>query len=139
MGMFETNSSSSHAVVIFSDSDLGIYDVNLPHENGVLTLTGGEYGWGPDTLSTTLDKLNYAATEFFGNGKEEELRDLVREVTGLEIEYIGSNSWDAKENTHYAYIDHNSHGTLEEYMEEVPLKEILFNTNYGILIDNDNH
>lgn len=133
--MWETNSSSSHAVVLFSDSDPGVYDTYLPHEDGVVVLSGGEYGWGYDTLSTTLDKLNYAATEVFCYGDEnrqEELRTIVREVTGLEIEFQGSHNDNA-------YIDHQSVGTLREYSEEVPLKELIFNSNYGILIDNDNH
>ena len=59
--VFETNSSSTHSLVV-SNKERS-YDYELPVENGVLTIPFGEFGWGPDILVDPIDKLSYLITD----------------------------------------------------------------------------
>lgn len=74
-GVFETNSSSSHSLVIAADYDGNAkakdldYDVALysfygdDEENGILAVGFGEYGWDGDPLTSFRDKLAYLLTQ----------------------------------------------------------------------------
>lgn len=54
---------------------------------------------------------------------------------GEEREYTEADAW-----MHNIYIDHQSVDMLDEYFEdEEKLKELIFNPEYKIIIDNDNH
>ena len=70
-GIFETNSSSSHALV-YSQKNPNRIEYELKTDNGVLTIHFRDYGWsGPesfygfgtdDILASSNDKLDYVAT-----------------------------------------------------------------------------
>ena len=59
-GTFETNSSSVHELVIPKDCEL--------HIPAKVYLTGGEYGWGPET---TDDTINYIYQACLDRGQDE--------------------------------------------------------------------
>lgn len=70
--IFETNSSSSHALV-YSQANPNRVEYKLETDNGVLTIHFRDYGWnGPssfygfgtdDILASSNDKLDYVATK----------------------------------------------------------------------------
>ena len=149
-GTFETNSSSTHSIVI-SDKDRG-YSYDLPvDENGILTLTFDEFGWGPDVLNTPYEKLTYLLTQMANDIlNEEEFHHFELGLTTLteskEIESLLDMLKDSCENIKdfewesccgyypFGYIDHQSCGTANEEEPE----ELIFNNKILILIDNDN-
>jgi len=59
-GCFETNSSSTHSIVVSKGS---IKPLSLPlDEHGRVCIEFGEYGCGPDTLSTQREKMCFLLT-----------------------------------------------------------------------------
>lgn len=60
--VFETNSSSTHSLVIKRNKS-GVYDYNLPmNKNGLVPLVFGscfDFGWGPAEYRDAYAKLNY--------------------------------------------------------------------------------
>lgn len=152
-GTFETNSSSTHSLVI-SNKDRG-YTYDFPvDENGVLTVPFGEFGWGPDILKTPLEKLSYYVTDHRSKDDESVYGDHYKtwddllegisknEAINKVIELIKSKCPKVKEvvfkqaSSFYprGYIDHDSVGTSNEVSPE----ELIFNNGILIIIDNDN-
>ncbi|MCK9576941.1 MAG: hypothetical protein M0R51_13640 [Clostridia bacterium] len=102
----------------------------------------GEYGWGYDELHTAGEKLNYVLTKIYYDAIDEEslniVKDLVLQKTGCDIEienYNDGNFW----------IDHQSIDMLSKQQQASGLcyrdfiENVIFNPNYVIIIDNDNH
>lgn len=148
-GVFETNSSSTHALVVGSKLDTD----DLPSD---VVLTGGEYGWYGEDLVTVLDKANYlltminsvysipsvdysfkaglATVEDFENTVKknkyytEMLKNCLEKRLGyIEIEYNEDS-----------YIDHG-----DAWISDLPdifknLDKILFNRDSYIVLSNDN-
>ena len=78
-GTFETNSSSVHELVIPKDCELCI--------PAKVYLTGGEYGWGPET---TDDTINYMYQACLDRGPEEVNKFVLYLMEkGIEIDYHG--------------------------------------------------
>lgn len=60
-GVFETNSSSSHSLVVSEQG--GFEPFNIPtNSKGQVACLFGEYGWGGPTLYSQRDKLTYLTT-----------------------------------------------------------------------------
>ena len=64
-GVFETNSSSSHSLVIVQDGDF----IESPFsedvlQEGVYHVGSDDYGWGMEIYSSFDEKLTYLATIF---------------------------------------------------------------------------
>lgn len=155
--IFETNSSSSHSLVM-SKKDRG-YNYDLPvDERGKLTIRFGEFGWGPEVLYTPYEKLRYWMTEYAsefwydwnkkyeGKSFEDKLqifegqkiiKDAIQTIKKLcknvkTIEFASPDENDAY--YHFGYIDHESVGTIR-YTD---LKDTVFNNSCIVIIDNDN-
>jgi len=143
-GMFETNSSSTHSVVINGPKDLekSFMDTLRPNYGKTKFVTsGGSYGWGYELLCGPEEKLAYLATAAFAEGlgasraaAEFNLRHAVREHTGLDLVWVPDetdNGW------YNQSIDHNSIGNipLDDVKEII---NILFNPNVAIEISHDN-
>ena len=60
--VFETNSSSTHSLVI-SKRDRSYDYEGLIIADGVLHISFGEYGWGPAILKSPHEKLSYLITD----------------------------------------------------------------------------
>lgn len=149
-GVFETNSSSSHSLA-YSKKDRG-YDYNLSvDDNGVLTIPFGEFGWGPQILSTPMEKLSYYITDnlsnkFYGEKYSKNIEDEIYEDTKIEhlIRVIKKNCPNVKDVrfqpidsnwSSLGYVDHQSGGTSNE---ECDVKKLIFDNSIIIVIDNDN-
>ncbi len=149
--VFETNSSSSHSLVV-SKRDRG-YDYDLPvDENGILTIPFGEFGWGPAVLNTPIEKLSYLITDrgpyrydddnyswdtLMERVKEDaNINEIIKVVKAAcpkvkEIEFSPASSYYP-----LGYVDHDSCGT--SYHNGLSIEEIAFNKSVIIIIDNDN-
>lgn len=138
-GVFETNSSSMHSISVMGAPRMVDKSV-FPDE---LVLTGDEYGWSGPPLTSYVDKLNYMVTEY---QYREDMLELIRTVYE---DYTGKRLVIDIDEDDYIYIDHQSQGTIAEFIgyfegyEEKSLNEALadfiFNENKFIIIDNDNH
>jgi hypothetical protein len=150
-GVFETNSSSMHSISlnVAQDEYEPIKPATGKSKNRELTISCGEYGWGPDSCSSWGEKLSYVITSIKANSDVASIEDmqnhrffkLVKEVvhdfTGMKMVV------DSLE----GYIDHQSVDMLSDYLDDKKsdedfmndIKELIFNKKYTIVIDNDNH
>jgi hypothetical protein len=125
--VFETNSSSTHSIHI--DNKTMLMDTSLlPDEDGVITLTGGEFGWEWERYNDALTKANYASIDSSGVSNES-LIQAISEQTGARFVNINHIDW--------VYIDHQSQGLLRE-MNLEELKNWIFNPNSWLITGNDN-
>ena len=148
--IFETNSSSMHSIAV-SSRDRG-YDYDLPiTDDGTLYVEFGEFGWGPDILQDSLEKLSYYITDQFGGYnrhddksfedgvrdilEDQRMKDLIEilkaKVPGFKKLELGPPS---EYSNGFGYVDHQSSGlTTGEDVED-----LIFNNAKIIIIDNDN-
>ena len=129
-GLFETNSSSSHSIVISEDTD-GILDTITPDENGAITLIGGEFGWEWLRYNDALTKANYCAVDCNNDqDRLNRLAEVIKEHTGARevIFELGKS-----------YIDHESVGTTRDAcIDKETLKNFIFNSKSWLFTGNDN-
>lgn len=152
--IFETNSSSSHSLVM-SKINRG-YDFDLPvDEDGVLTIRFGEYGWGPDILRTHIDKLEYWFTDNVpGHLRWHTAEENIQEWFDKEVQILMHDKWKEqigiimkkcpqvksisfKMNDSYypfGYVDHESVGTSRC----TEFENLVFNNGVAVIVDNDN-
>lgn len=154
--VFETNSSSTHSLVI-SKKDRE-YDYCLPVEDdGTLVVTFGEFGWGPELLIAPIEKLSYLVTDRCGiydipeelknadddaiydfiMEESEAIRDIVEVVKSCcpdvkDVVFELCDSWNP-----FGYVDHQSQGTSYDN-SDLSTEEIIFSNKVIIMIDNDN-
>lgn len=124
--VFETNSSSSHSVVISEGTDF--ITKKFPE---VIEIETGEFGWGYESYSDWLSFASYAYTHaMYDRDKMYMLRNVIKEYTGSEVKFIQGEG----------YIDHQSFEKAESlFADEDTLKRFIFGKNSSLIIDNDNH
>ena len=147
-GVFETNSSSTHAICVAKTNN-----INIPEEIKV-NLHDYEFGWEEDKRDSVDEKIAYIligildCMEF--NNAVEKVKKLIMslrecgvksiEISGIEIHAYGSSSepyfytWDG-------YVDHGNELCyfIEALLENSKLLEqYLFNSDSFILTGNDN-
>ena len=150
--VFETNSSSTHSLVISKKERS--YDYTLPVDTGVLTIPFGEFGWGPELLLEPIEKLSYLVTDRIDlyeipeeiKNDEDAIQALIMESDEIKriVEVVKSccpnvesvrfelnDSWNP-----FGYVDHQSQGTT--YDVDLSIEEIIFSNKVVIMIDNDN-
>ena len=152
--VFETNSSSTHSLVISKKERS--YDYHLPVDAGVLTIPFGEFGWGPDILVAPIEKLAYLVTDRCGlydipeelknadddaiycfiMEESEAVRDIVEVVKRCcpeveEVRFELGDRWNP-----FGYIDHQSQGT--SYEVDLSIEDLIFSNKVIIMVDNDN-
>lgn len=121
--LFETNSSSVHALVIPKDAA-----VHFPSR---VVLSGGEYGWEEDT---EYDTLNYIYQACVDRGQDE-LQKLYAYLKRHNIEFTENYSTRFP----YGYIDHDNEVPLDElFKNESMLDRFLFSDNSCVVTGNDN-
>lgn len=129
--IFETNSSSSHSIVVNGSNSLNTLHVNP--ETKTITIPRQEFGWGFDIHNDAYSKAAYALQSVEEDqSKFNEVKESILEVTGAEnIELIEEG-----------HIDHQSKDTFIDNQRDLTLKEwskeFIFG-NYTLTIDNDNH
>ena len=150
-GLFETNSSSSHAVSVSHKYTpyYDTYDLQDAIENGVLHSEFEEFGWGIDTFTDSSNKLRYALTmvvetecrgiksidAFYATEGFKAIKEVVCERMGCSDLVVDSND---------GYIDHQScegYHSLQDFLNDydVTLDDFIFNENVKLIIDHDNH
>lgn len=147
-GIYETNSSSSHSIVV--SSLYRGYDYDLPiDENGILKVEFGEFGWGPDILRNPIDKISYYITDNSNLGYNSDItweegiskikeRQEIKDLEAIIKKHCPNfKELEFRENNNYfkfGFVDHQSCGTSHDS----DLEELIFNKSVIILIDNDN-
>ena len=144
VSVFETNSSSMHSLSIGSNKKMEVLDEEKTEE---IILGIGEYEWGPENLTTWLEKADYLAVDAI-NREDEIKKGLLLEALSLAFpnavfEFAllePENDEDADETKTYSgYIDHASVGTVWSDLKTV---EEVFRVVFGnsiIVVDNDNN
>ena len=127
--VFETNSSSSHSIHI--SKEVTVYDNSLvPNSNGVVYITGGQFGWEYEEYDDAITKATYCATP--GSGLSHKLlTEALEKHTGAKEVVIDISKDD--------YIDHQSCGLLNELKTVEDVINFIFNPNCILTTDNDNH
>lgn len=136
-GMFETNSSSSHSIV------LG-YEI-APVKDSTETIEFGDFNWGYEELKTWQKRASYAMTYAFNYGCEADI-ELLRAVVKAHVPSATFAMddiplrviWD-KEVEDTGNIDHQSTFTAEKCFESFSKLELMIFGDSTVYIDNDNH
>lgn len=148
-GTFETNSSSSHSLVVTKSSDVFTPEEireNFWVDKDRLIWMGSyrlDFGRNPNApLVSFADKLRYLIATYCNSNPEkiDELLSIVQkyvpEVKGfkLDLTYNGNRCY-------YGSIDHQSMGIVRSYIEKhnLSLEEFLINKKYIIILDGDEY
>ena len=125
--VFETNSSSMHSLSVIGSDMMN----SIVSKDGVIGVSGGEFGWGYDELVTPIEKLSYLVTEYvYDDATLDMIKDAVKDYTGLTLIIHGNEG----------YIDHQSLGRIRKYVtDKQSIIDLVFNDKNVIVIDNDNH
>lgn len=163
-GAFETNSSSMHSIAIkcnkkeISPEQYAHMISRWYKDDELIHVRFDDFGWGPTAYTDFEPKLSYLVTlikecngirlpgcwsaspgKTFDDVKTEMenteewqwLDDTIYEHTGLRMELEPSEG----------YVDHQSVRSINHFLENegVDLFTFLFDKNYVLIIDNDNH
>lgn len=134
-GTWETNSSSTHAMVIKKETSL-----NLPKE---IHFNLGEFGWETEKYNDTNAKASYLYTalyELFEDDPIEFAKHMLKIEEILKENHI-EVVWQKIDPNGYYYIDHGYN--LAEFVEELLVdKQLLlswlFDDDSFLVTDNDN-
>lgn len=140
--MWETNSSSSHSIVIFNTEKGSVLDVLPVDDDGIVRIYPGEFNWSGGLSTDAQTKASYALTYAYGledNFLLIKLHNVIKSVTGakkvLLCELDGEERYDRIGN-----IDHQSFDVCSPAFEsDESLKNFIFNPKSTLDIDNDNH
>lgn len=128
VGVWETNSSSSHSISIADDTKQFVMDTIYPDQFGVVNIHGDEFGWEWFKHNDAQTKAGYAAQQFANNQSSLDiLAEVIKEQTGAD---------DVKFYLEHGYIDHDSYGIVPSDKES--LKNFIFNKNSWLFGGNDN-
>lgn len=126
---FETNSSSSHSIVIDEGTDYIIPEI-LEEQ---IEIAGGEFGWEYYELRDWRSKASYAYTYAKNYGVDEDLENLKKVIEDYTQKKVHFQS---DENN---YIDHQSVDRAAEIFIDIEtIKKTIFGRNTVIITDNDN-
>ena len=142
-GCFETNSSSSHAMIMMKEDQPfpQIFEPERWVYNGELAIWDDdlEFGRTPfEVLTDWYHRMCYAIASYGKNGYKEIEALLYKRIDGLkEIKFWKSET----EYSKYGYVDHQSNGLLQAFLEEhnISLEDFIFNDRYMVVIDGDEY
>ena len=151
-GVFETNSSSMHSLVVMKDvktpfpaTDAWSAD-DLGNDKYIINVTGNDYGRAPlEFLGHPVDKFLYILASQYSRYSDESaerdefIAEMVKRLDGCEGFKFGIDSWDGK--TDYGYVDHQSSGTVWRYLQENNIEpfDFIFDPKQVIIIDGDEY
>lgn len=136
LGVFETNSSSTHSISIGTMEPNDIPNV----EGNEINIHFGEYGWEWQTFSNVEDRMSYAATFAFNYGTDADI-DLFSKVVLKATGARRINYKDYSDDKWYrrGHIDHQSDDIAKEaFVSEEMLKQFLFAPDSEFATGNDN-
>mgnify|MGYP006921358735 CR=1 FL=1 len=130
IGVFETNSSSTHSICIPKEDT----EMELPKQ---LHLGLGEFGWECDTLDSIAEKASYLYTGLTCNQRYEDIVSIIEILQGKGIGVTSEKESDTK----YFYVDHSNE--MQEFLDAVcsdedKLLRFLFSPMAFIITGNDN-
>lgn len=130
LGVFETNSSSSHSIS-FNPWQPGKSGNNfLPDTDGKIHIHGEGFGWGWFKYNDAITKANYYLEEFKDDeDRLEVLKEVIEDFTGYPV---------VIEKDDDGYIDHQSQGTLTISKSREEVKDFIFNPDVWLYIGDDN-
>lgn len=165
-GVFETNSSSSHSIVIlknkkfnknFDDNEIKS-DFWLDSDgNASVFERSNDFGRFPfHVISSFKEKVLYCIAYYCGSyNSRDDSKDKYREIIEIVrkhvdqfqdfrwplVSYWGEDESISKEEIDYGSVDHQSIETLRRfiYSEDISLEEFLLNKKYLIIIDGDEY
>jgi hypothetical protein len=136
-GVFETNSSSTHAICVSINQE-----TEIPKS---LHFEFNEFGWEYRELRSMEQKASYLYTGLFHNEREEDIKNIVFTLQNMGIEVTCEEpafNDDSKYPYNCGYIDHDD--GLREFLDaicgsEEQLTQFLFSPFSYILTGNDNN
>lgn len=154
-GVFETNSSSSHSIIIKKKDhpleemvDPGWHmrwdeeDESDPM-NGLLRFCDRDLEFGRDPfhfLVSWYDRLCYAIATYHTKDGVEKIKEICqRRILRFKGFDFPHDDWAHEDEDYYGFVDHQSHGLLEHVLEHyhISLEDFIFNDRYVIVIDGD--
>ena len=153
--VFETNSSSSHSLVVLKeDKPLeGMIDPQYyVTDEGRMYLYDYdmEFGRSPfNILTNWYHRMCYAFASFANDDitRDHIIDILYKRIAGLREIIFPKNPWyddetdDEEQKFCYGYVDHQSMGLLSNFLLEhdVSLEDFIFNDRYLVIIDGDEY
>lgn len=148
-GTFETNSSSSHSLVVTKSSDVFTPEEireNFWVDKDRLIWMGSyrlDFGRNPNApLVSFADKLRYLIATYCNSNPEkiDELLSIVRKYVPEVKEFKFDLTYNGNR-CYYGSIDHQSMGIVRSYIEKhnLSLEEFLINKKYIIILDGDEY
>lgn len=136
--IFETNSSSTHAMCINKEDDY----IKIPRGISI-PFTAGEFGWKFDKLDTTIEKASYLYTSLLLYTNIEEAEEIITEALApydIECKFIRpivDTKWGGYTD---CYIDHGPCNEFARNMATIPYSiiQFLFNSKSYVVTGNDN-
>jgi len=127
--VFETNSSSTHAIVVDTKTE---YTKGLFKTDNPIYVKWGEFWWEEDVYNDFHTKLDYMITmvNSYDNNFFERIQKLLFDKTWLKIE---KNFTDQD----YIYVDHQDPSLFTE-MKDTEILQYLFNDKSRVVTGNDN-
>lgn len=148
-GVFETNSSSSHSLVVMTEgrklTPEEAAESMYITRNGNVQIYDNDFGRSPFRMLTRpLDKLSYVLAEYSDTDQLQSILDrFIEYIPELKkVEFPWEVNWRTdKREVYYGDIDHQSAGMLRRaiFEEKIDPLEIVFNTRYVIVVDGDEY
>ena len=150
---FETNSSSSHSIVVKDLSPGDYLEIGglIPNNKGVVVLETDDYGWQVEKIRSSYTKACYLATycklsdmQYF-----DELERVIKDVTGAkevviekleELEEYKVEEQEFSYHYHCCSIDHQSWNVPRDLLAQGydAIKSFIFNPESILYLGNDN-
>ena len=159
-GIFETNSSSSHAVSVKHRDEMRVEFYLQPQEDGYIHIILDKFGWDYDgdlygqerhlSYLLTLAAMSEDCTNYFDEQTNDWCRSRfektkifkrieesvvkVAKKFDIDIEGIYIDDFDG-------YIDHQSYYPPMEFLDTygLSIKKFIFGSGINLIIDHDNH
>lgn len=148
-GMFETNSSSMHSIII-TKNDSNCYEKGLECYYGGRLIFSDEdlefSRWPFQFLNTWRDKVGYAIASYCQEYKrdDKEAKEFISKLEAIikkHVKNFDHIELPDPEDTWYpfGYVDHQSEGLLQKFLSEenVTLEDFIFTPKYIVVIDGD--
>ena len=136
IGVFETNSSSSHSISICHGQ---LTDTLGVDENGVCEIYPGEFGREVVEYNDAAEKASYCLTYAKCLGEDKDYPEMLAQVIK---KHLGCKEVQlcAMQDGSWGYIDHQSFDVCAEAFEsEESLIDFIFCQESELKTDNDNH
>ena len=130
----ETNSSSSHSVVISTKKNYEADETLKLNSDGDLVIPSTDFGWEWEKYNSCMPKLQYVVGILMSSGNTKSLKkliDMVKDMTGANRVLIDMEN--------PIEIDHNSSDIFPEIIESSEtIKSFIFSKNSWLYTGNDN-